>query len=361
MPDFYSWVKPFLWRLDPEKAHRLSILALKLVPSQWFSQGAPDQILEQSLWGMAFKNPIGLAAGYDKNAEVVRPLFELGFGFVEVGGVTLRPQSGNPQPRLFRLTEDQAVINRMGLNSAGVELVAKSLEAQQSCNLPGPFFVNLGLNKDSRSPASEYAELAGKMAPFANVLTLNVSSPNTPGLRALQETSKLMDIVGAVRGALAASESSTAPVLLIKIAPDLSDEDLSDLAQFSINQKIDGLVVSNTTVARPNSLRSVHRHEAGGLSGKPLFEASTEVLRKMYEWTDGEIPIIGVGGVSTGADAYAKIRAGASLVQLYSALVYEGPSLVSRVSQDLANHLKSDGFASIADAVGADHRSGGKA
>ena len=355
MPDLYSLVKPFLWRLDPERAHRLSILALKTIPPQILPVFDSFPALEQSLWGKCFKSPIGLAAGYDKDAEAVESLLSLGFGFVEIGGVTLRPQGGNPPPRLFRLTEDRAVINRMGLNSAGVDMVVQRLQKFSDYPLPGPLAINLGLNKDSQNPPADYAALAGRLAPFAEILTLNVSSPNTPGLRALQDPGKLTEIVDSVRTSIAGSNSSSGPALLVKIAPDLSDRDVSDLAEFSLSHEIDGLVVANTTVARPASLRSVHREEAGGLSGAPLFNASTNLLRTMYKRTEGKIPIVGVGGISSGAEAYAKIRAGASLVQLYSAMVFEGPGLIGRITKELACLLEKDGLKTIEDAVGADH------
>ena len=358
MPEFYTWAKPILWRLDPESAHRLSVLALKTFPYKWFGPSAPDRVLEQSLWGLNFSSPVGLAAGYDKDAEVIKPLFSLGFGFVEVGGITLRPQQGNTAPRLFRLTEDEAIINRMGLNSVGVDTVVKRLEKRSIRTLSGPLIINLGLNKDSQSPASEYAELAARLAPFADILTLNVSSPNTPGLRSLQETHKLKVIVEAVRVVISKLGVPNKPSLLIKIGPDLPDKDLSELATFAVSERIDGLVVSNTTVSRPDSLLSRYRNQTGGLSGRPLFEASTRMLRIAYERTAGTIPLIGVGGISSGLEAYAKVRAGASLVQLYSALVFKGPGLVARISQDLSKLLKQNGYDSIVDAVGADHREG---
>lgn len=358
MPDLYSWVKPLFWRLNPETAHRLSILGLKLVPRQLWPDPSVLEVFRQTLWGRTFNSPIGLAAGYDKDADVVDRLYELGFGFVEIGGVTLYPQPGNERPRVFRLAEDRAIINRMGLNSAGADAVASRLSHLSSSSLAGPLLINLGLNKDSPDPPSDYAELARRLAPFADVLTINVSSPNTPGLRALQEPEKLQAIVDAVRSAVSQSPPQSAPAVLIKIAPDLSDSDVDDLAQFALSHGLEGMVVSNTTVARPRTLQSRYRHESGGLSGAPLFEPSTKLLAKLYGITKGRIPLIGVGGVSSGAEAYAKIRAGASLVQLYTALVYEGPGLVGRVTNDLSAFLRKDGFESITQAIGADHHIG---
>jgi dihydroorotate dehydrogenase len=357
VPNFYSWVSPLLWRLDPEHAHRLAILAFRAAPSWILPDSGPNMGLGTSLWGKEFPSPIGLAAGFDKDCEAARALFALGFGFVEVGGVTLYPQPGNPRPRLFRLTEDRAVINRMGLNSAGAEIVAQHLKKLRECSLPGPLTVNLGLNKESEEPSADYAALASQLAPFADILTLNVSSPNTPGLRALQNPGKLAAIVNAVRSSVAAAAKDRNPVVLVKIAPDLQDQDVLDLATLALSENFDGLVISNTTVKRPPFLKSVHRMEQGGLSGEPLFESSTDLLRTMYRLTEGRIPMIGVGGITTAADAYAKIRAGASLVQFYSALVFEGPSLIGRLKSGLAKLLASDGFATVNDAVGADHRS----
>lgn len=310
------------------------------------------------MWGRSFCNPIGLAAGFDKHAEAVSALFQIGFGSVEVGGVTLHPQPGNPKPRLFRLTADGAVINRMGLNSIGADLVAVNLAQYRGQELAGPVAINLGLNKDAADPPADYGALAHKLAPYADILTINVSSPNTPGLRALQNPDALKTIITSVRDSVSQGTLSPAPVVLVKIAPDLETQDVEDLCALALSEQLDGLVVSNTTIARPSSLVSPDRAQTGGLSGRPLFEPSTALLRDVYARTGGAIPLVGVGGISSGADAYAKIRAGASLVQLYSALVFRGPAAVAKIKSELRMHLSSDGFATVADAVGADHHSG---
>ncbi len=356
MPDIYSWVKPVLWRLDPEHAHSLALGALRMAPIWALPDPGHDEGLAVSLWGRTFPSPVGLAAGFDKDAAAVSRLYRLGFGFIEIGGVTRHAQPGNASPRLFRLTEDQAIINRMGLNSAGVDIVEQRLSQLDANSFPGPLAANMGLNKDSTDAASDYAAVAARLAPHVDMLTLNVSSPNTPGLRALQDPGALGSIVAAVREALAQQNLTRPPVVLVKIAPDLTDDDISAIAAVALEQNLDGLVISNTTIARPDSLISKHRREEGGLSGAPLMNLSTSLLRTMYSRTEGRIPLIGVGGVSSGKDVYEKIRAGASLIQLYSALVFEGPGLIARIKSDLRNLLKADGFTSVGDAVGADHR-----
>lgn len=362
MTDFYPWIKPILWRIDAERAHAAALHGLKTAPKWCLPASGSDDGLATRVWGRNFRNPIGLAAGFDKHAEAIPALFRLGFGSVEVGGVTLRPQAGNSKPRLFRLTQDRAVINRMGLNSVGAAVVADRLSSLRAATdnglIKGPIAVNLGLNKESHDPESDYAQLAGVLASVADILTINVSSPNTPGLRALQDPEKLIGIVNAVRLACEESPQSRKPTILVKIAPDLEDKDIDDLCDLALRHKLSGLVISNTTIARPDNLVSEARSEMGGLSGKPLFSASTEMLRLVYTRTGGKIPLVGVGGISTGVEAYEKIKAGASLVQLYSALVFEGPALVGKLKAELRQLLHADGFASVSDAVGADHRQG---
>ena len=352
MVDLYAAVRPLLWRLDAETAHGLTVRALKagLVPAP-----APfdDDSLRISLWGLDFPNVVGLAAGFDKNAVTVDAMARLGFGFVEVGTVTPRPQPGNPRPRLFRLPADRAVVNRMGFNNDGAAAVAARLAHRR----PAPRVavgVNLGKNKTSAVAATDYASGIAALAGVADYLVVNVSSPNTPGLRALQGRAELTDLLDAALTARAGAERH--PPLLLKIAPDLTDDDKRDIAEVALATGIDGLIATNTTIARPPSLTDRHRDEAGGLSGHPLREMATRVLAEMYHLTGGRLPLIGVGGIESGADAYARIRAGASLVQLYTALVYEGPGLVNRLKRELAGCLRTDGFASVADAVGADHR-----
>ena len=336
--------------MDAEQAHGAAILALRLglVPRE---RRTDPPMLRQRVFGLDFPNPIGLAAGFDKDGAAVVPLLGLGFGFVEVGTVTPLPQPGNPKPRLFRLTRDRAVINRMGFNNAGAAAMAARLGARRG---PGIVGINLGKNKEQPDAAADYAAGVAALGDFADYLVINVSSPNTPGLRALQERAALQALIERVRDARARLHRK--PPLLVKIAPDLSETERGDVAATALQSGIDGMIVSNTTLARPAGLDPRLASESGGLSGRPLLAPSTALLAEMYRRTEGKLPIIGVGGVASGAHAYAKIRAGASLVQLYSALVFEGPGLVGRIKQDLAALLVRDGFAAVADAVGADHR-----
>lgn len=353
MSTLYDLAWPLVRRLDPETAHRMAVAALArgLVPA---GTAAPDDsVLKTTVWGLDFPNPIGLAAGFDKHAQCPDALGRLGFGFVEVGGVTPRPQPGNARPRVFRLEEDAAVINRFGLNSDGMEAVAERLAARRRAGGRTIVGVNLGRNKETADPTADYEALIRRLAPVADFLTLNVSSPNTPGLRALQGREPLTELL---RRAKAALPAEAAPPLLLKIAPDLTPEDEADIAAVVLAEGVDGLIVSNTTIERPDTLRSAHKAETGGLSGRPLFARSTELLSRMYAATGARFPIVGVGGVASGRDAYIKIRAGASLVQFYTAFIYGGPPLVQRMKAELAECLKADGFRSVADAVGADHR-----
>ena len=357
MADLYHLARAVLTALPAETAHGLTVRALAagLGPSA----GDPDDpVLATTVAGLALANPIGLAAGFDKNGEVPDAMLRLGFGFVEVGSVTPRPQPGNPRPRVFRLRPDRAVINRLGFNNHGMEAVAARL-ARRGRDGPGVLGVNVGANKDAADRVRDYVTGIDRFARLADYLTVNISSPNTPGLRALQSRAALDDLLARVIAARDGAAAGGSPTpLFLKIAPDLTDEDARDIADVALARAVDGLIVSNTTLARPDTLTSPHRGQAGGLSGRPLFKASTRVLADMYRLTDGRLPIVGVGGVSSGGDAYAKIRAGASLVQLYTALVYEGPGLVGRIKRELASLLKRDGFASVAAAVGADHRDG---
>ena len=357
MIDLFPIVGPVLRSIDPETAHGLTVKALSrgLVPPV---REKDDSILRTRVLGLDFANPVGLAAGFDKNAEVVDAMLGLGFGFVEAGSVTPRPQPGNPKPRLFRVPEQGAVINRMGFNNEGLEVFAQRLERRLASGRKAPGIVgaNLGKNKDTVEAADDYVLGVKRVAALADYLVVNVSSPNTPGLRALQGRDPLRTLLGRVLDARAACKLSKNPPVLLKIAPDLTDEDKADIAAVALESGIDGLIVSNTTIARPAEIPEPLRSEAGGLSGKPLFAPSTAVLGEMYRLTGGKLPLVGAGGIASGADAYAKIRAGASLVQLYSALVYHGAALVGAIKTDLAALLRRDGFASLADAVGADHR-----
>ncbi|MBK3798136.1 quinone-dependent dihydroorotate dehydrogenase [Azospirillum brasilense] len=357
MIDLFPIVGPVLRSFDPEAAHGLTIKALSsgLMPPV---REKDDPILRTTVMGLDFANPVGLAAGFDKNAEVVDAMLRLGFGFVEAGSVTPRPQPGNPKPRLFRAPEQGAVINRLGFNNEGLEPFAQRLERRLSGGRKAPGIVgaNLGKNKDTVEAADDYVLGVTRVAALVDYLVVNVSSPNTPGLRALQGRDPLRTLLGRVLDARSACKLAKAPPVLLKIAPDLTDEDKADIAAVALETGIDGLIVSNTTIARPAEIPEPLRAETGGLSGRPLFAPSTAVLREMYGLTGGKVPLVGVGGIASGADAYAKIRAGASLVQFYSALVYAGPALVLAIRRDLAALLRRDGFASLSDAVGADHR-----
>ncbi|MBL4615692.1 MAG: quinone-dependent dihydroorotate dehydrogenase [Magnetovibrio sp.] len=341
---------PLVRLLDPEKAHGLAVRALEmgLMPSPC---PIDDKVLKVQLWGMDFPNPVGLAAGFDKDARVHGQMLAQGFGFVEVGSITPRPQPGNPKPRLFRLERDQAVINRMGFNSEGHDAsIARLQNRDRGRGIVG---VNLGKNKDTEDAAADYEIGARNFGTLADFMVINISSPNTPGLRALQGPEPLRELLSRTKAALAeATTACRTPALLLKIAPDLTDEDKADIAHVSQDIGIDGLIVTNTTIERPDTLRSAHRGEGGGLSGRPLFEASTRVLGEMYAATGGKMALVGVGGIEDGHGAYEKILAGASLVELYSAMIYHGPALAMRVNRELALLLKADGFASVQDAIG---------
>ena len=357
MKNVYPVVFPVLRRMDAERAHRFAIWSLKSgLAAKFFPAADDDPVLATTVWGRAFCNPLGLAAGFDKNAEVPDAALALGLGFVEVGGVTPQPQAGNPPPRLFRLEADRAIINRMGFNNEGLSVVLDRLARRK--REAGIVGVNLGKNKDAADAAADYATLAGRLAQHADFLVLNLSSPNTPGLRALQQTEAMVAIVRAARAARDKATIGTLPPLLVKIAPDLDSSEIAGIARAAVDEKLDGIVVSNTTVARPGPFLSPEHTESGGLSGAPLFASSTRLLRRIYELTGGTIPLIGVGGVGGGADAYAKIRAGASLVQFYTAMVFEGPAFIHRTKHELAVLLKRDGFANVSAAVGADYRAG---
>ena len=355
---FFDLVSRLMGLLPPERAHDLTVRLLAAAPVPRLPR-EDDPILHTRVWGRTFRNPVGLAAGFDKDAAAVDGLLGLGFGFVEVGSVTPRPQPGNPRPRLFRLRQDRAVINRMGFNSHGAEAAARRLARRDRMRTErrgGVLGVNLGKNKDSADAAADYCTGVSKLGGFADYIVVNVSSPNTPGLRALQEASALRTILDAVLAARRGSLAGREPPLLVKIAPDLHDADLAAIAEVVLDAGIDGIIVSNTTVQRPASLRSPHARETGGLSGRPLFALSTDMLGRVYRLTDGRLPLVGVGGVASGADALAKIRQGACLVQLYTALVYQGPGLIGAIKRDLAARLRAEGFSSVGEAVGTAHR-----
>ncbi len=342
----YQLFRPVLFLSDAETAHLMSLTALRFMPLP----PAPcfNDVLSQKIAGLSFSNPVGLAPGYDKNAEVAGPILRLGFGFTEVGTLTPRPQAGNDRPRLFRLVEDRAVINRMGFNNDGQSAATGRLVKLRQQKLSGPVGINIGANKDSEDRVGDYVIGVQAMEPYADYLTVNISSPNTPGLRALQDKAALDDLLAEVMAARVQKK----PVFL-KVAPDLEPADIDDICEISIKHDISALIVSNTTITRP-ALVSRHAQETGGLSGAPLRDLAQQRLRDFRKATAGEMTLIGVGGISSAEDAYARIRAGASLVQIYSALVYEGPGLATKINKGLAALLKQDGFANIADAVGVD-------
>jgi dihydroorotate dehydrogenase len=342
----YPLLQPLVRRVDPEAAHDMAIAALEKLPLP--ACGPDDPRLRSTAFGLDFANPVGIAAGFDKNARVPDALMRLGFGFVEVGGVTKRPQPGNPKPRVFRLAADEAVINRYGLNSEGMEAVAGRLARRERRGVLG---INLGANKDSVDRIADYVDLTRRLGPFAEFITLNVSSPNTPGLRDLQGRAFLDELIARVLDVRATERLATR--VLLKIAPDIDDIQLDDIVDVARSRAIDGMIVSNTTIARPATLKEqALAGETGGLSGKPLFRASTIVLAKAFQRVEGAFPLVGVGGISNGEDAVAKIAAGASLLQLYSALVYRGPGLIGDIKSTILRALERENAAGIADLVG---------
>lgn len=355
----YSLIRPLLFCLSAENAHRLTLAALRYTPSFLIpTPKASPLALKVNLWGRTFPNPVGLAAGFDKNAESLSGLFRLGFGFIEAGTVTLKPQDGNPKPRVFRCPEHKAIINRMGFPNCGAAKFKDNIRAflEKKPRPNGVLGLNIGMNKDQTDPAKDYTALVRSLAPMADYITINISSPNTPGLRNLQEKGPLTELLTAVLNERKESCGQHAPPLLIKLAPDLNDEQLQDIADVILALKVDGVILTNTTLSRPEFLPQNFRDQKGGLSGAPLTDLSTGIIRSFYRMTKGQVPIIGAGGISSAADAYAKIRAGASLVQVYSNLAYSGPALITHINQGLTDLLKRDGFTTIAEAVGADHR-----
>lgn len=329
--------------LDPETAHRLAIKALKFAPLP--APTVDDPVLHTRLAGLDLPNPVGLAAGLDKNGEALRGLARLGFGFVECGSVTPLPQPGNPKPRLFRLSADRAIINRMGFNNAGLEAFADRLAHRPKTAVIG---ANLGANKETEDKAADYVAGLVRLKGLADYVTVNVSSPNTPGLRALQGRAALDDLLGR----LAAARGDDPTPVFLKIAPDLTADEIALIVEASLDHGLDALIVSNTTLDRPESLRSPDRGETGGLSGAPLRARAMDALRAAAEASAGRLPLIAVGGVDSGAEAFARIRAGASAIQVYSALIYEGPGLVSRIKLELAERLRAEGFSTVSEAVG---------
>lgn len=340
----FDLARPALFAIDPERAHRLTVRALALAGRR----GPPAAgALAIDVAGLGFPNPLGMAAGFDKDAEVPDQLLGLGFGFAEVGSITPRPQAGNPRPRLFRLVEDRAVINRMGFNNGGAELARDRLVRR--AGRPGIVGINVGANKDSEDRIADYVAMTRVMAPLASYLAVNISSPNTPGLRALQDEGALTGLLDAVIEARGAA----GPPVFLKVAPDLESADIDAIARIALDRKLGALIVSNTTISRP-ALLSANARETGGLSGAPLRDLAQQRLRDFRKATGGAIPLVGVGGIASAEDAWARIRAGATLVQLYSAMVYGGPGLPRRILRGLEALMRRDGFASIAEAVGSE-------
>ena len=338
----YKLLRPLIHALDAETAHRATIAALGLLPPRRLPRFAPS--LASEVAGLRFPSPVGLAAGFDKDGEVPDAMLGLGFGFVEVGTLTPRPQEGNPRPRLFRLVEDQAVINRMGFNNGGQAVALDRLRKRKRRGIVG---VNIGANKDSADRITDYIKGVAAMAPVADYLTINISSPNTPGLRNLQSGGELVELLGAI----AAARTPGGPPIFLKVAPDLAPGDHERIVRAAIDAKIDALIVANTTVSRP-LLESRYKDEAGGLSGAPLKPIALDALCLFRAASGGELPLIAAGGIASTDDAWARIRAGASLVQLYSGLVYHGPGLARRIADGLAERLKREGFGSINEAIG---------
>ncbi len=339
----FDLARPALFRIDPERAHGMTLAALRLAPPR---AALHDPVLATRVAGVDFPSPVGLAAGFDKDAEVPDAMLGLGFGFVEVGTLTPLPQEGNPRPRLFRLVEDEAVINRMGFNNRGQAAALARLQRRKRRGIVG---VNIGANKDAADRVADYVAGVRTMASVADYLTVNISSPNTPGLRGLQDLGPLTDLLTAI----AEVRTPGGPPLFLKVAPDLTPADIDGIVK-AASGRVDALIVSNTTIMRFDNLRSPHRAEAGGLSGVPLRGHAYERLRDFRRATGGAIPLIAAGGIDNAEEAYTRIRNGASLVQLYSALVYRGPGLARQIADGLARQLKLDGFARVADAVGVD-------
>lgn len=356
----YKIFRPLIFRLNPETAHNLAINFLKFFPNlaSLFSLNYENKNLQTKLWDIDFPSPIGMAAGFDKNAEVIKTLFRFGFGFVEVGTVTPKPQDGNERPRIFRLTKDKAIINRLGFNNLGAEIFARNINRilPEITDLSLILGINIGKNKDSEDAASDYLLLLQKFYKTASYITINISSPNTKNLRDLQKEEKLDVFLSKImkrKNELKELHKKNTPILL-KIAPDLVLSEQEKIAEIVLKNKIDGLIISNTTIDRDINLKSKSSLEPGGLSGAPLFRKSNLVVKNFYKFTKGQIPIIGVGGIFSAADAYQKIRWGASLVQIYSAFIYQGFGLVEKIKMELSEMVKKDGFTNISQAVGID-------
>lgn len=348
-----NFIFKIIKNFSPELAHEITIQLLKLNFKQkiFFE----DPILHQHIFGFDFFNPLGIAAGFDKNVAVVNPLLNLGFGFVEAGTITPKLQYGNSKPRIFRLKEDQGIINHLGFNNKGAIYAEKQLKKLKLNSLSkGIVGINIGKNKDSLNYLEDYIYCLEKLGPYAHYVTINISSPNTPGLRDLQnrhQIDRLVQVLNSKKDELPSLENTP---IFYKISPDMDEEQIRDIALISLANNIDGLIISNSTIKRPNTLKSKSKIEIGGLTGKPLFLESTLMLKKMYSLTNGQIPLIGVGGVSNAFEFYEKIKSGASLVQIYTALTYQGPTIINQILSELINLLKTDGYKNIKDAIGKD-------
>lgn len=343
----YQILRPLIFKIDPEVAHNSAINFLKFCPktATLFSVKRDYENLRSKLWSLDFSNPIGMAAGFDKNAEVAATLEKFGFGFVECGTVTPLAQIGNERPRIFRLAEDRAIINRLGFNNLGAEIFKKNLP-----KISVPLGINIGKNKDTEEALHDYLPLLEKFHQKASYIAVNISSPNTKNLRDLQNENQLDLFLSEI--VKKKNELKSNKPILLKVAPDLSESEQEKIAEIVIKNKIDGMIVSNTTIDRDLNLKNKNALEVGGLSGAPLFKKSNETLKNFYKFTEGKIPLIGVGGISSAADAYEKIKCGASLVQIYSAFIYQGFGLVEKIKKELSEKVAVDGFKNISEAVG---------
>jgi len=339
--------------LPPETAHEITIKLLKSNFTFQKNKIEKFKSLKQTIFGIDFFNPIGLAAGFDKNAEVIKPMLSYGFGFIEVGTVTPKPQKGNPKPRVFRLLEDEAVINHLGFNNKGSEKILTNLKSfYNSKNDNGVVGINIGKNKSTHNDIDDYLYCIEKLGSFGNYITINISSPNTPGLRDLQLRGRIETLIKKIQTKQFEIEYLNNKPIFIKISPDLDDEQLRDIALMALANNVNGLIISNSTIKRPKTLISSLKNEVGGLSGKPIFIDSTIILKKMYSLTNGQIPLIGVGGITSGHECYEKIKAGATLVQLYTALVYHGPKIINNIIKELNGLILTDGFKNISEVIG---------
>ena len=352
--NFFQIIKPILFLLDPETAHNLSIKYLGYNLPRVQKEPKKYKTLENKVFGMNFSNPVGLAPGFDKNAQIFSNLLRFGFGFIECGTVTINPQFGNNKPRIFRLTEDKSIINRLGFNNLGIDSFINNLEKTNLSKII--LGINIGKNRDQKDSIADYLTLIEHVYNYASYITINISSPNTQNLRNLQkldQLSKLLHAINRVKKILYKENNKNTPILL-KISPDLNKEEQEDIVNISLEENIDGLIISNTTIGERSKISSKYRHLDGGLSGKVLLNKSNSILSNIYNISNGKIPIIGVGGISSAMDAYEKIKLGASLIQIYTAFIFYGFELVEKIKYELDALIKADGFLNISDAIGVD-------